>query len=308
VLAPRLCQDVHKTSLLREQFQCGWMASSKPGILTFEQTLTLQRELYAAFADDEFQEKLEELEARHGKAYKNYTSEHTKLFLTVQDRILPTYGFPEGQRGVVQMLDDASRFNDNPTFQRNRLELNRLIGLAPTSEEETELQAEAEARGLRGPATGPAAGPLAGDAAWLAERPALGTELVAPAITELLRWRTGERRGLKMEAGSRAAGPANESAGWVGALQHGGRAGDTGEPRGASVGNAVAEDIGSWIRSIDGDSLAVYEPFLRRLVDRPSQIKDAYPHLQDFFAAVPIHEPKHRQLFARAIRALSEPA
>ena len=32
---------------------------------------------------------LAELEAIHGKAYKNYTEDHTKLFLTVQNKALP---------------------------------------------------------------------------------------------------------------------------------------------------------------------------------------------------------------------------
>ena len=66
-------------------------------------------ELYMGFAEKDFQdatcrcvtlslrhfslghwlasnEALAELEAIHGKAYKNYTEDHTKLFLTVQNK------------------------------------------------------------------------------------------------------------------------------------------------------------------------------------------------------------------------------
>ena len=35
-----------------------------------------------------FSQALAELEAIHGKAYRNYTDDHTKLFLTVQTKAL----------------------------------------------------------------------------------------------------------------------------------------------------------------------------------------------------------------------------
>ena len=37
-------------------------------------------------------EALAELEAIHGKAYKNYTEDHTKLFLTVQNKVSDAHG------------------------------------------------------------------------------------------------------------------------------------------------------------------------------------------------------------------------
>jgi len=36
---------------------------------------------------------LVELEAIHGKAYRNYTDDHTKLFLTVQNKAMMGEGF-----------------------------------------------------------------------------------------------------------------------------------------------------------------------------------------------------------------------
>eukprot|EP00421_Protoceratium_reticulatum_P074947 CAMPEP_0168410362 /NCGR_PEP_ID=MMETSP0228-20121227/27655_1 /TAXON_ID=133427 /ORGANISM="Protoceratium reticulatum, Strain CCCM 535 (=CCMP 1889)" /LENGTH=124 /DNA_ID=CAMNT_0008424093 /DNA_START=92 /DNA_END=462 /DNA_ORIENTATION=+ len=122
------------------------MTSDTPGKLSLDQVLALQRDLYAGFADEDFQAKLEELEARLGKARVRYTREHTALFLTVQDRVLPRYGFEQGQRGVLKMLDDVSRFNGEPTFEQNRLELNQLLGLAPE-----------EGPDAAGPAPGPRA-------------------------------------------------------------------------------------------------------------------------------------------------------
>eukprot|EP00930_Biecheleria_cincta_P035886 TRINITY_DN24647_c0_g1_i1.p1 TRINITY_DN24647_c0_g1~~TRINITY_DN24647_c0_g1_i1.p1 ORF type:complete len:180 (-),score=33.63 TRINITY_DN24647_c0_g1_i1:271-810(-) len=112
--------------------------------LTLAEVLKLQAELYSAFSDEEFQDALEELEARHGKAYMNYTDAHTQLFLTVQNKILPKYGFSEGQAGVLQMLRDVARFNDDEQFCDNRSALNDLIGMAAPVVEDTESVAAEE--------------------------------------------------------------------------------------------------------------------------------------------------------------------
>lgn len=61
-------------------------------------SLSNQAELFDGFSDpqfreagcrwaDEDREALDELEAIHGKAYRNYTDDHTKLFLTVQNKV-----------------------------------------------------------------------------------------------------------------------------------------------------------------------------------------------------------------------------
>ena len=38
-------------------------------------------------SEPNFSQALAELEAIHGKAYRNYTDDHTKLFLTVQNKV-----------------------------------------------------------------------------------------------------------------------------------------------------------------------------------------------------------------------------
>lgn len=109
--------------------------NGKVGI-TLEQALNMQKELYAAFSDFDFQDALEEVEAKHGKGYASLTRHHTELFLTVQNAVLPKYGYPEGQRGVAQMFQDVSRFNSDPQFQRNRFMLNQLLNLLSPEEQE----------------------------------------------------------------------------------------------------------------------------------------------------------------------------
>ncbi|CAE8643188.1 unnamed protein product, partial [Polarella glacialis] len=99
--------------------------------LTLEQVLELQAELYCGFSEPSFQEQLTELEARVGKAYVRHCDEHTQLFSTVQNQLLPSYGFEEGHRGVLQMLTVGARFNNDETFRQNRALINELLGLAP---------------------------------------------------------------------------------------------------------------------------------------------------------------------------------
>lgn len=112
--------------------------------LTLEQFLTIQRELHDGFANKEFQQKLKEVEAKHGKAYKHISNEHTQLFLSVQNVVLPKYGFAQGQKGVLQMLKEAAHFNENKQFQQARAVLNQLLGLdAPTNQLDAEKQLDA---------------------------------------------------------------------------------------------------------------------------------------------------------------------
>mmetsp|Transcript_39373 Transcript_39373/g.117842 ORF Transcript_39373/g.117842 Transcript_39373/m.117842 type:complete len:368 (-) Transcript_39373:53-1156(-) len=101
------------------------------GGLTLDGVLRLQRELYVAFSDDDFRRRLADVEHRHGTARENYSPAHTQLFLSVQNDILPKYGFPEGQAGVLAMLKASARFNGNRQFLQNRARLNQLLGLAP---------------------------------------------------------------------------------------------------------------------------------------------------------------------------------
>lgn len=125
-----------------------------PPELSLQEIKDMQAELYMGFAEKDFQDALAELEAIHGKAYKNYTEDHTKLFLTVQNKVLPKYGFQTGQAGVLQMLAAASRFNDDEDFCTNRAVLNELIGMAPPIDEELEqLERKAPPRAAPKPAS-----------------------------------------------------------------------------------------------------------------------------------------------------------
>lgn len=272
------------------------MSDSGPGTLTLEVVLSLQRELYAAFSDDEFQESLAEIEARHGRAYEGHTSEHTELFLTVQDKILPKYGFGRGQIGVLRMLRSVSCFNGNPIFQRNRLELNRLIGLAPEVSEEQPDEEKPHKQ--------------------FAHQGITRAEIVPPLITEMLEWQPRERRSLKFDSVSNGLGVPPRSSTRVRASACNSSIPEAGDirtiPATQSSGTAVSvegdTDVRLWVQSLHGGKLSEYESLLCRLIDNTSQIKRNYPHLQDFFAAVPVESPDHRMLFARAIRDLPEPS
>uniref|UniRef100_A0A7S1PS12 SAM domain-containing protein n=1 Tax=Alexandrium catenella TaxID=2925 RepID=A0A7S1PS12_ALECA len=121
-------------------------AGDSEGGLTLERVLRLQRELYVAFKDEDFQRRLAEVEAAHGTARANYSVAHTELFLTVQNTLLPKYGFSEGQKGVIEMLKSSARFNGNRQFQQNRAMLNQLLGLAPRRGEREQHLAEIAAQ------------------------------------------------------------------------------------------------------------------------------------------------------------------
>jgi len=159
------------------------------GGLTLERVLRLQRELYVAFADEGFQRRLAEVEAAHGTARQSYGQAHTELFLTVQNKLLPKYGFAEGQKGVLEMLKASARFNSNRQFQRNRTMLNQLLGLAPqrgerekhlaeiAAQQEDKLPPMPETLQLSG-ASGPSLMSLAGQASQSASEPQQeGTQL-----------------------------------------------------------------------------------------------------------------------------------
>jgi len=69
----------------------------------------------------------------------------------------------------------------------------------------------------------------------------------------------------------------------------------------------VAEDIGAWLKNLDGGSLVQYETMLLSLFDNVSQISTLYAdRLQDFFEDVRVEDPNHRLAFASALRALGK--
>eukprot|EP00930_Biecheleria_cincta_P087779 TRINITY_DN77010_c0_g1_i1.p1 TRINITY_DN77010_c0_g1~~TRINITY_DN77010_c0_g1_i1.p1 ORF type:complete len:192 (+),score=56.17 TRINITY_DN77010_c0_g1_i1:18-593(+) len=156
-----------------------------PPDLTLEEVLELQADLFDGFSDESFQKALKELEAIHGKAYKKYTDEHTRLFLTVQNKILPKYGFELGQAGVLQMLAIGARYNSNEEVRGNRALLNELIGMAPPlSEEQEEMEQKAAMEEIRGIGDGRSEE----EAARQRESRRIDRQLL---VTENLRWTAG---------------------------------------------------------------------------------------------------------------------
>lgn len=97
--------------------------------LSLEQTLSLQLDLLQGFEKEEFQIELEELEKRYQRGSKQFLEARAQLFLTVQSVVLPKYGFEGTEKGVLDMLTAAARWNHNERFLKNRENLNELLGL-----------------------------------------------------------------------------------------------------------------------------------------------------------------------------------
>eukprot|EP00404_Azadinium_spinosum_P061656 CAMPEP_0180696066 /NCGR_PEP_ID=MMETSP1038_2-20121128/2779_1 /TAXON_ID=632150 /ORGANISM="Azadinium spinosum, Strain 3D9" /LENGTH=278 /DNA_ID=CAMNT_0022727517 /DNA_START=9 /DNA_END=845 /DNA_ORIENTATION=+ len=95
--------------------------------LSLEQALSLQRELYLGFTSAAFRKSRAELEERCGKGLESYPEERSRLFLTVQSKVLPRYGFEGNQNGVLEMLDVGARFNQNAEYREKRDQLNQLL-------------------------------------------------------------------------------------------------------------------------------------------------------------------------------------
>mmetsp|Transcript_12764 Transcript_12764/g.40014 ORF Transcript_12764/g.40014 Transcript_12764/m.40014 type:complete len:558 (-) Transcript_12764:319-1992(-) len=106
------------------------MAAGGRPSLTLDEALCMQRELHSQFCDDEFLERLMELEETHKMGTPKFLGARNKLFLEVQAPILVKYGFQGSHRGVAQMLQAGARWNDHPDYARNRNRLNTLLGLS----------------------------------------------------------------------------------------------------------------------------------------------------------------------------------
>ena len=78
----------------------------------------MQRELFAKFSSDDFQDQLEKLEASHGRGSSTFLAERNRLFLEVQAPVIEQYGFEPSQRGVLAMLQAAARWNGDEDYAR----------------------------------------------------------------------------------------------------------------------------------------------------------------------------------------------
>jgi len=67
----------------------------------------------------------------------------------------------------------------------------------------------------------------------------------------------------------------------------------------------VSEDVGAWVRGLDGGNVAQYESTLLTLFDNVSQIRELYKdRLTDFFADVQVEDPLHRLAFSTALKKM----
>jgi len=95
----------------------------------------MQSELYKGFSDEGFQKQLKELETKHSKSSRDFVTERTQLFLSVQSVVLPKYGFEGTQKGVVLMLNAFQPFMGNADFLKQAYLINQALGLEPNADE-----------------------------------------------------------------------------------------------------------------------------------------------------------------------------
>eukprot|EP00435_Cladocopium_sp_Y103_P013172 s5588_g3.t1 len=82
--------------------------------LSIQEAVAMQRDLYAGFSDPGFQQRLDNLENFHRKDPKLILLRQ-ELFLSVQSKVLPKYGFGGDLKGVFDMLEAFKK----PEFQQN---------------------------------------------------------------------------------------------------------------------------------------------------------------------------------------------
>ncbi|CAE7848606.1 sodA [Symbiodinium necroappetens] len=111
--------------------------------LSVQQVIAMQRELHAGFADPAFQRRLDILENFHAKDPKLIPMRQ-ELFLSVQSKVLPKYGFQGSLKGVFDMLEVFRR----PDLQHNgefvRLGLNTQSGLSARKRVQHVIQVRVE--------------------------------------------------------------------------------------------------------------------------------------------------------------------
>lgn len=122
--------------------ETGWVSISLSGrdllvrrepsmeeLFTHDKALDIQEELMAGFCQPEFQRGLDEIWAEfpEGKGFK-FQKRRTELFLTVQSKVLPKYGFEGSQTGVMHMVR-AFGPHQSAEVAWNNDQLNKLLRL-----------------------------------------------------------------------------------------------------------------------------------------------------------------------------------
>ncbi|CAK0837266.1 unnamed protein product, partial [Prorocentrum cordatum] len=96
--------------------------------LTYKDAISINQELLEGFRDETFQQQLRALgEASCGRA--EFLRKRQELFLFVQRKVLPRYGFEGSQTGVLKMIGEMRPYVDIPQFAKLRQEIYGLLGL-----------------------------------------------------------------------------------------------------------------------------------------------------------------------------------
>lgn len=98
--------------------------------LESEKALSLQRELVAAYSDELFQRKIQNLGREHQKGSKPWIVERQRLVEAVQQEVLPKHGFESTQRGVAVMVAAFNKFAGDPQVDALNVQISSLSDTA----------------------------------------------------------------------------------------------------------------------------------------------------------------------------------
>lgn len=108
----------------------GAQAFNPAPTLTLEQGRELQRCLLRHFRDEAFQQKRRALSQVHMEGSAVFYRERQKLFLSVQSKVLPDFGFGGDSQGVCDMIQAYELLGPDEEIMEQGYEINVLLGLA----------------------------------------------------------------------------------------------------------------------------------------------------------------------------------
>jgi len=108
----------------------GAQAFNPAPTLTLERGRALQRCLLRHFRDESFQQKRRTLSQVHLEGSAAFYRERQKLFLSVQSKVLPNFGFGGDAQGVCDMIQAYELLGTDEEIMEQGHEINVLLGLA----------------------------------------------------------------------------------------------------------------------------------------------------------------------------------
>jgi len=100
--------------------------------MTKKLVLKIQHSLRDGFKDPDFQKEVAELQEQFsGREYLNALR---KSALKVQVRVLPRFGFPGNQQGVLKMMTAFIPFMEDTDVMKTTIEINNLLGIKEEQE------------------------------------------------------------------------------------------------------------------------------------------------------------------------------